>query len=38
MRELIAITDVTLMRGDQVCIAGVNKDLTCSGRSSKTES
>jgi len=29
LRELIAITDVTLMRGDQVCIAGVNKDLTC---------
>lgn len=29
MRELIAITDVTHMWGDQVCIAGVNKDLRC---------
>ena len=29
MRELIAITDVTHMWGDQVCIAGVNKDLKC---------
>ncbi len=29
MRELIAITDVTTMRGGQVCIAGVNRDFKC---------
>ena len=29
MRELIAITDVTEMEGDQVCIAGVTQDLEC---------
>ena len=29
MRELITITDVTEMSGDQVCIAGVNSKLEC---------
>ena len=29
MRELIVITDVTTMRGGQVCIAGVNRDFKC---------
>ena len=29
MRELLAITDVTLMSGDTVCIAGVTENLEC---------